>query len=325
MKCRVSLIVCFIIMPLLAYSQTVTLKITGEGEALIGAHVYANGKIVTATNANGIATVNANTSDKITISYIGYVDETVTLSQKMISAGNITVYMQPTVFNIDEAKITRAKSDIDILKAKLKKGLKLRVSPNNINFTNIDTILDINGKGYCIAINGNAIFKSKGKQPIINITSIKLLTAFKYVITDTMKLENSDSTKLVTKQISKNIGNPMAVAHHIYQFRKMKIFYRGREDNKDIFYFSYTHDKNNKIDGLVYLNEHGVIERINNNYISPTSKYTTYHLDTSFEYFSCDNTILPKSYLRKMYGFDDNMEIIVMMYESIELFHDNKK
>jgi len=325
MKYRVSLIICFIIMPLLAYSQAITLKVTGEGEALIGAHVYANGKIVTATNANGIAAINANAGDKLRISYIGYVDETFVLTQKMISEGNIIINMQLQVFNIDEIKVTRSKNDIDILKAKLKKGLKIRISSDIINFTSIDTLLDINDRGFCIIIMGNTTLKNMGKNPLISINSIKLITEFKDYTADTMKLESSDTTKLeFMKQISSRIGNSLAIAFHIYTFKKMKVIYRGKEENKDVFYFSFT-KKNYKVDGLVYLNELGVIERINHNFIASTSEYTTYHLDTSFEYFSSDNTILPKSCLRKSYFFNNNMEIRQIESESLELFHNNKQ
>lgn len=35
-------------MTIIAYSQTVTLKVTGTGKVLIGAHVYANEKSATA-------------------------------------------------------------------------------------------------------------------------------------------------------------------------------------------------------------------------------------------------------------------------------------
>jgi phosphotransferase system HPr-like phosphotransfer protein len=346
MKYKIFLISIFIIMPLLAYSQIITLKITGEGEALIGAHVYKNSKIATATNANGIAAINANAGDKLTISHIGYNTETVDITQKMISNGNITVYMQPKVFGLEEAKVTRAKSDMNILKAKLKKGLKLRVSPNKINFTEIDTLFNKNEHGRCLSTNGNAVFMYTGMEPMIKITSIKLLSISKdyndyadiakfeeednphritrVKIADSMRLEKNDTLKShITKRITTQIGNSLHAAYHIYKFRKMKVFYRGKENNKDIFYFSSI-SKNDKVDGLVYLDEHGVIERINNNYTSSTSKYTTYHLDTYFEYFSNDNTILPKSCLRKSYILNNNLKIVQINYKSLELFHKNE-
>ena len=327
MKYKLFLISYLLIMPIVAYSQTVTLKVTGEGEPLIGAHVYANGRIATATNANGIATVKANAGDKLKISYIGYNDENVALTQKIISKGSIAVDMKPKVFNIDEAKVTRSKDDMHILKAKLKKGLKMRVSPDSISFTQIDTLLNVNDNGCCFTLNGNAVFKRTGMQPIINISSIKLDAAFKNTIVDTMRLENSDTVKKnYTNLIASKIGNSMAAALHIYKFKKMKVFYRGNEHNKDIFYFSYTiaKDNNYKINGLVYLNEFGIIERITHSGITSTSKFTTYHMDTSFEYFSKDNTILPKSYLRKSYKFNSNMEIKENDYETLELFHNEK-
>jgi hypothetical protein len=312
---------------IVGYTQTITLKVTSENEEVAGAHIIVNEKVVAVTDINGMSKVNIKKGDKLQITYIGFNDEKITITNKHISENrNIVINLKPKIFTIDEAKVI-AKEDWDILKQKLKKNLKLRTSSDSIPFAMTDTITDTIVIKMSRFITGNAVFKYRGRTPRITSVSVKLIDAGEIVDTsyavDTVRTENSDAIKKgISELTAHRIGNNMWIANAICKFNKrLKIYYRGKEDNYDIFYFTKK-DKIHKYNGLLYLNTNGIIERINCNYISYTSKYSTYHLDTYFEYFTNENTILPKLYFRKNYFLNDNLEIKGYEYESLNFMYD---
>ncbi|MDR0754379.1 MAG: hypothetical protein LBF04_03220 [Prevotellaceae bacterium] len=320
MKSKLLFIIFFFLCPLsAAYTQNIILRVTSEDEKIWGAHVAINSNVVTITDVNGIAKITANIKDKIQITYMGYHDETFTVKDRYIANENIiNIELKPVFFNIDEAKIIVKKDDKDILKQKLKKRLKLRNSKDSIPFTITDTITvpDTIDVGYSLLINGKAIFRLRRRQPSITSVSVNLLEKFN---ADVSSSAPQDSIELhVSKITMHEIGNSMWIADAICRLNKnLKIFYRGKENNCDIFYFSLAKNTNYKYNGLLYVNTNGIIERIKSNYISYTTNFSTYHLNTKFKYFETDNTILPEYYLRTTYYVNNKLEIKQKKYSKL--------
>src|SRR5690606_2079179 len=96
---------------LLAQGTTVKVIDSATGESIPYANVSINNSENLVSNAEGFFTVPESTNDNsaISLSYIGYVGQTVTLSK--IRAQNNTIRLIPGVYELADVDVSKAKQD----------------------------------------------------------------------------------------------------------------------------------------------------------------------------------------------------------------------
>lgn len=292
-----------------AFSQTVSLIITGDNKPVEAVHVIKSNQVIAVTDSLGLVSIPAVDKDSVIIlSHLLYED--------MILPTPTTdtlLSLQPKAFHLEQTTYSLT-DGWPLLKRVMKPGMTLGHSlKENYRFSSIDTVYTSDKKHY-FSVYGSAFFYSSNKRPVVKINSVKEIGSAK----EMTKKSEKDLKRWFTssKQESLMIGQFFGLLLCSPEPRYgLIVEYKGKDNNHDIFSFyepPVTHNYKAKVRGLAYINsESGFLERVHVA-LTPIDVHISnlYEMDIVYTFFDSSNSFLPSNFQEKSYKLADDRSVI---------------
>lgn len=306
---KMILVILLSLFSLTAYSQTVSLTITGDNKPLEAVHVIKGGQVLAVSDSLGRVSLPLQDRDgDITLSHLLYEEVTLPAPVK-----DTVLSLQPKVFRLDQSTYSLA-DGWPALKEAIKPGLSLGHTLKEVYpFSSVDTLYYPDRKHF-FSVDGSAVFYSSHKRPVVLIDTVTDIENHKQM--------TKKSEKEMKRWFSKSMRNKMMIGQFYAVLlcateprEGMIVEYQGKDHEHDIFRFyepPIAMNDNAKVRGLAYVNAHtGILERVQVT-LTPINVHfsTLYEMDIRYAYFESSNSILPSENKGISYTLNDERSVV---------------